>query len=300
MLQRPVCTGLRGRVASGVGFLRLAACLLFLSAAVAAPAGAISLAIGGTPDHPDDATFIPFGGLTLELRNAINAAVSLGEPLPVPRSQQVYDASSFGVVPIDIFEISFVETVSQIGNAGLLGGTSCSEGRSECGLFTLRLSTTTTPVNGLAVPVDPYDPTAPDAGAYDTNLNPIMTAVFATQILLSDISSGGVLTFTGSPFRYDPLVDGNLILDFQITDFGTSSDITQGLSTLDFAATDEAGFPSEAPPYSTADNFNGQDNNSFGLVTTFEIAAAPVPEPGTGTLLGLGLAGLALLGRRSS
>ena len=288
-MQRPVCTGSRGRFAWATSFV---SSLLLLDAMVTPPAAATTLLIGDSP--PIDPSFIPFGALTTELQGEINAAVSQGDPLPVPRFQQVYDASVLGSEAFDISAISFTESASQLGGAGLLGGTTCSGGRTECGLFTLRLSTTALPVNGLSVPA-PYDPQNPNdqQAVLDSNMNTLMTEVFAAQILLSDISLGGVLTFTGTSFRYDPLVDGNLILDFQITDFGTTADLTQGSATLFFDANDVDGFGG-SPPFSTVDNFNGLDNMSFGLVTTFEIM---VPEPGTALLLGLGL-GLAGLAQR--
>jgi len=234
-------------------------------------------------------TFIPFGGLTNQLKNAIND--NPGD-LPVPRYQQVFDSTKFGEealtngVPIGqlglirITEISFEEADSQIGGTpGLLGG-----------LFTLRLSTTPKPVNGL------WDPSqasvACNGGAdsdFDCNLNPLSTAVFDSNVVLSSVSAAGVLTFTGGPFFYDPLAGENLILDFQISGFRNASDLTLGLNSLNFKGTDQ----SQDVLYSAAENWDGVDNQGIGLITKF---AFTVPEPGTAVLVALGLAGLS--GRR--
>ena len=302
-MRRPVWSGSRRRIASVASF---SSSVLLIGALVASSAWATPVTIGNDPSaDPIDPSFIPFGALTPELQGEINLAVQQGDQLPVPRFQQVYDASVLasksGDLPFIISEISFDMAVSQLGGAGLLGGTTCSGGRTECGLFTLRLSTARDDLLGIPLPVNglsesgPYDPLFPDAqqDVFDGNMSAAMTEIFATQILLSDVASGGVqggkLTFTGDPFYYDPLAGENLLLDIQITDFGTTADLTQGLSTLFFDANDLAGFGG-SPPFSQVDNFDGLDNSSFGLITTLEIST--IPEPGTAVLLGLGLAAL--------
>lgn len=287
----------RRRVVAAGELVRSFAVAILAMAIFSPTASALSLTIGGVPDSPGDRSAFPFGAVTGQLSTAIQTAIINGDPLPTPRYQQVYDADEFGVLPMRISSITFTyDPDDQINNAALLGGTNCSGSRTECGLYTLRISTTTKDVDNLTLPSS--DPPgvvpeySPDAWArYESNLNPLVTEIFATDVLLSDIDSGGVLTFTGPNFRYDPLVDGNLIIDLQIGEYGTTLDLTQGGSTLLFDATDDAGFPSEPVPYSTADNFDGQDNSSFGLVTTFEVTT--VPEPGTAVLVALGLVGIA-------
>jgi hypothetical protein len=270
----------RGR---GVAWLGLVGALVLL----AAPSTAITIEVG-TP--PGSRSFIPFGGLSPELSNEINMAIIAGDPLPVPRFQQVYDASLFGSIALRVRELEFfADTGDQIGNAGLLGGTTCSGILTECGLVTIRLSTTSrSPDDEIITPASTLSETN-----FDGNLEGA-TAIFAQQILLEDYASagtdGGLLTIPGTPFLYDPLTDGNLIIDIQFTDFGTTADLTQGRSTLLFDGSDETGV--SPLPYSVVDNYDGLDNTGFGLVTTFDFTT--VPEPSAALLLGGGLIGIAL------
>lgn len=251
--------------------------LAMASLTTASGAGANTLTVGNSPGANNVASFIPFGGLTQDLKNAIdNADGSEANPLPQPRFQQVYDSSTFSDFgPIQIDEIRFFASINQPdANPGLLGGTSCSDGRTECGLFTVQMSTTTLDVNMLS------------ETDYLGNLQSGQQ-LFEESVLLTGSFAAGILSFSGTPYTYDPS-QGNLIIDFQVLEFTTSTDLTQNLGRLFFDGTQDA----SDPVYSVADNYNGLDNSGFGLVTQFEYQL--VPEPGTGLLLGLGLVGFGL------
>jgi hypothetical protein len=257
--------------------LLVATCLL-----CATGAAADTMTIDGGGEAIDQATFIPFGGLTQDLTNLIDAADgSEGNPLPAPRFQQVYDASAFSELgPISIEQISFFASIGQPdANPAVLGGTNCSVGFDECGLFTIQMSTTTLDINGLS----------------ETNFLSNLQGgqqLFSESVLLTGSFAEGVLSFSGTPYTYDP-EDGNLIIDFQILDFATSTDLTQNLGKLFFDGTRDDG---ESPAYSVVDNFDGLDNIGFGLVTGIDYQL--VPEPSTGLLLAMGLAGFGFRSRR--
>lgn len=244
-----------------------------LAALIGAPRGAAADTILiGAPQT--DQSFIPFGGVSQEL---ITAIVN-GE---TPRYQQVYDASSFENTPIRIDAITFFENSTQVNQAGPLGGNTCSFAASPapCGTFTIRLGISTAGPNLLNPAFD---------SNYTGNLK-----LFAADVLLSDNLSGGSLTFTnttGSAFIYDPSV-GDLLVDIQVGDFSSIADLTQGLNELTFQASQDVG----DPDYWTTDNWNGNDNTSFGLVTEFGFF---VPEPSTALLFGAGLSALGLRRRR--
>jgi hypothetical protein len=94
-----------------------------------------------------------------------------------------------------------------------------------------------------------------------------------------------VLTFTGTPFLYDPSM-GNLLLDISIAG-GTPG------ATGVAAYQDSEGSGTAIARYQ---NFGLEDGVGFGLVTEFDSntgAAATTPEPGTLSLMAcLGLVGL--------
>ena len=247
--------------------------------AAAGTAHAVSILIGASPQPIELPTYIPFGGLTPELVTGINDAISNNQPLPTPRYQQVYDKNSFPAAPLSIEKIRFFEDSSQPINSAPLGGNTCSDATPPCGTVTVRIGTTSLPVNGLD----------PDDGDFDSNFD-AGSVVFIQNVLLSSLTAGGVLEFTGFPFLYDPDV-GNLLIDIQLSDFATVADLTQGMNARFYQATADA----ESPLFSLVSNYDGLDNSSFGLVTEFDVTV--IPEPGTGLLLTAGLGVLAWVRR---
>ena len=111
------------------------------------------------------------------------------------------------------------------------------------------------------------------------------------DVLLATLSSSGVLEFAGNPFSWNP-VNGDLLIEVTFGDFLTVADLTQGLNPLFF---DASGLSSN-PVYWSADNFDGNDNIGFGLVTEFEVNV--IPEPSTFFLLSAGLLALGIQSRR--
>jgi hypothetical protein len=247
--------------------------LMLFGLVAAGDARAMPILIGAAPQPFELPTSIPFGDVTPDLATAINDAINNSQPLPTPRYQQVYDSGSFGASPLSIEQIRFFEDASQPVNAAPLGGNTCSDATPPCGTVTVRIGTTSLAVNALA------------DGNYEDNATGGWS-VFVQDVLLSSISAGGVLEFTGTPYVYDP-DDGNLVIDVQFGDFGIVNDLTQGLNALLYEATANP----ESPVYSLVSNYDGLDNSSFGLVTEFE--ATVIPEPASGLLL---CGGLALLG----
>jgi hypothetical protein len=215
---------------------RLLLITVCLGALGALQAGVIVIGSPGT-----GANYFPFGGTVYE-----------GTVY-----QQVYGSGSFPG-PITITDIVFYHTLYPGGNF-------------RPGSYTLSLSTTSRPVNGL------------DTVIFDNNLGP------DNQLFWSGALSGPApapeVVFLGGPFAYNPGL-GNLLLDVRVSGGGGGPSLS-----LDARNGDAGGL------FSRAHNF-GTAFENWGLVTGFSYGEVVIPEPATLTFLGLGLAALAFLRRR--
>lgn len=164
------------------------------------------------------------------------------------RYQQVYSSAEFSS-PIDIRTISFFRGVS---------------GDLASGTFTLSFSITSAAVDAL------------DTANFDNNLGPD-NQLFTVQVLAGG-PAPDVLSFTGTPYHYDPSL-GNLLLDIQISGFSGSVGDSAGYLSRNG---DAGGLFSRAHDFDSG--FEG-----YGLVTEFE----PIPAPGAILLgsIGVGLVG---------
>lgn len=107
--------------------------------------------------------------------------------------------------------------------------------------------------------------------------------VFNTVVLSG--SAPSKLTFTGTPFLYDP-TQGNLLLNITVTG---------GSGGKGVAFQDNEGVGTSVARYQ---NFGNNNGLGFGLVTEFDTSNGPaVPEPGTLSLFGCGLAAVLLVKR---
>jgi PEP-CTERM motif len=183
-----------------------------------------------------------------------DSGVSTGQTIDY---QQVYSSGAFSGTQ-SINTLSFYFNPSFGGSSNVLSGT-----------YDIYLSTTTATVNGLS-----SDPTANRGGDYT------LVDVF-TGLVDSNPSFTIALT---SPFSYDPTSGNNLLLEVIASD----QPILPNGSGNGYLAADSTGSTtSRAWGASTPLNLD-----PTGLVTTFNASPIATPEPGSITLLGIGLIAL--------
>lgn len=182
--------------------------------------------------------------------------------------QQVYDAASFGTSPIEIVGIAF-RGDETVGDA------------SGSYTATIGLSTTSSAVDGLST-------------TFASNTGADALTVFNGIVTIATTAGPGprpfdfVINLT-KPFVYDP-ARGNLLLDV-VPEGTTVGPFGVGFFDASFTLGDDTsrllGDPTALVGFA----------DTGGLVTKF-ITAPAVPEPTTGMLVALGLAGIALARRR--
>jgi hypothetical protein len=171
------------------------------------------------------------------------------------RYQQVYDASYFER-PFLIRYITFQRWAPDDMSLLVIPGT-----------YTLRLSKTTQLVRALSL----------DFAQNITSPQQLFTTV------VNPTANGGLVTFEGTPFLYDPR-DGNLLLDFEF-DLGPGAGYLGG-GSLAVTQTGSSWVANRDMPQ--APELTGPYGNGlYAPLTTF--ATAVVPEPSTYALLGTGL-----------
>ena len=176
-------------------------------------------------------------------------------------SQIIYDASNFSG-PIAIDTLTFFNSVED--DPDTFGGP-----------FTITLSTTSAPISG------PSATFADNVGADAQRF-----AVFAPGVGFAIPMP--TFSITGTPFNYDP-ANGNLLLDIT-----SPNNNAEARGFIDADGLDGIFAVSRVVSFDCPDD--GCVGLNRGPVTQFR--GSPVPEPGTVTLVGIGLCGAAVARRR--
>lgn len=175
------------------------------------------------------------------------------------RYQQVYSSSQFSG-PLLIQQIEFFRSLGS---------------NTTTGTYSFYLSTTGRAVDGL------------DTRNFDANVG-LDRALFAVMEFTGGPAAPILSVLASNPFLYNPRL-GNLLLDIVIP----GGAINASADAVFFAAHNG----NASGLFSRAHNF-GAGFNGYGLVTRFSDSTAPVPEPATLSLLGLGLIAAAARLRR--
>jgi hypothetical protein len=187
-----------------------------------------------------------------------------------PEYQQVYNKALFPG-PMTIGSLRFYNNVQDVGFEN-------NPADLNSGTFQISLSTTSAAVNGL------------NTSNLSLNIGPDNTLVFSGSIPASVAAGGFFDIFFTTPFSYNPAA-GNLLIDV------FSNNVSHG-PVLD--AYLDAHFNTFGNDSSRAMS-GGSNFTSTGLVTGFnEGQTQAVPEPGTLSLLGLGLFGAGAMRRRKA
>src|SRR5262249_14281037 len=209
---------------------------------------------------------VPFGDVTAEFLDIVNNPFNAEyTPNAQGRFQQVYDASVFGSTTLSIQGLRFFEAQPSVGT---LNGSR----------FKIEIGTTTREVNQLACCANTATPFTDGELLLDSNRGPNMQ-VFAQDVSLANVFSGGVLSFSGlTPFVYDPSLGQNLLIEISFDPRDSQGNLVPGLGigSEKFFVRDGPINVLDPSIFSAADNQDGFDNTGRGLRTEF--ITVPIPE----------------------